>query len=66
MSSPQTTNYENARALIDENSELIKEKEKFESLFQTFLNRYRPYSSVGSSLSEPIIDLKQISRLLDR
>lgn len=55
-----TTNYDKAIALIDSNSDLIKEKEKFERLFVSFLQKYRPYSSLKQGLYEPILNIKNI------
>jgi hypothetical protein len=49
--------------LTDTNSVLIKIKKEFETLFELFLERYRPYSSVGRSLSEPIFYKKDILKL---
>ncbi len=63
MSSQPTSNDYNSAIyqLTNDNSELILEKKKFEQLFQQFLDRYRPYSSVGTSLSEPIFDIKEVT-----
>ncbi len=60
-----STNYERAfYELTDEESSLMIEKKRFEEKFQQFLRRYRPYSSVGSSLSEPIFDIRTIIDLI--
>lgn len=50
--------------LKDSQSELNIAKRKFENIFQLFLNRYRPYSSVGRTLTEPIFDIRTISDTL--
>ncbi len=50
--------------LTNPESNLNKEKAEFERIFQLFLNRYRPYSSVGKNLTEPIFDIRKISDLI--
>jgi hypothetical protein len=47
--------------LTDPNSDLNMKKKKFEDLFDQFLTRYRPYSSVGKSLSEPVFNKRPIT-----
>jgi hypothetical protein len=49
--------------LTDPSSKLITKKKEFENLFQLFLDRYRPYSSAGRSLSEPIFNIKDVMKL---
>jgi hypothetical protein len=51
--------------LTNSESELMKEKLRFETLFNQFLIRYRPYSSAGKTLAEPLFDKRRIMDLLN-
>jgi hypothetical protein len=60
-----SSNYQKAfYELTDEESKLVIEKKRFEEKFEQFLNRYRPYSSVGTTLSDPIFDKRDIISIL--
>jgi hypothetical protein len=50
--------------LTNTESELNRAKNEFEIAFQRFLCRFRPYSSVGRNLTEPIFDIRNISELI--
>jgi len=50
--------------LVDDNSELNRAKREYEEKLELFLQKYRPYSSVGANLTEPLINIKKISDLI--
>jgi hypothetical protein len=66
MPSPTgSSNYDIAYyEIMNAESNLNKEKKEFERIFQLFIERYRPYSSVGSSLAQPIFDIRNILDLM--
>lgn len=59
MPSPQGSNYDIVNYhLTDSQSELVIAKKEFEDKFTLFLNKYRKYSSVGTTLTSPIFNIQ--------
>ncbi len=50
--------------LVDSNSELNRAKREYEARIDTFLTVYRPYSSVGTNLTEPVVNIKNITDII--